>query len=331
MSPGCKACYAERDFDLRKHFVEWGPNGTRIVTSPDNWSKPPKWDEAAYKAGVIRKVFCASLSDIFEQWTHVMRGKVFKRGKFSHDEVYRIDADGYFYIFNEERRPRKLKNPTRALTYNDVRIRLVDLIRQTPFLRWQLLTKRIENVMPMLTEMAGAIKNLYIGRDDTFFDSPSDLHTLIENWRAGTPPETVWIGTSIENGEWAEKRHKHLMKVPAVVRFWSVEPLLGGFDPIPLWNEHGAPDWIILGGESGPVQEARECQIEWFDTIMDAARAWGVPVFVKQMGTNPSLGEDDKGRIPLELLHHKGEAPSEWPERFRVQQFPLGHEAVSAV
>jgi len=66
VSPGCENCYAERDFDHRKHVAQWGPKGTRHVTSPANWKQPVKWDREALAAGRRAKVFCASLADVFE-------------------------------------------------------------------------------------------------------------------------------------------------------------------------------------------------------------------------------------------------------------------------
>ena len=44
VSQGCKNCYAERDFDHRRHFAKWGPAGTRVVTGYLNWNKPIQWD-----------------------------------------------------------------------------------------------------------------------------------------------------------------------------------------------------------------------------------------------------------------------------------------------
>jgi protein gp37 len=63
---GCTNCYAEADFDKRRHFAKWGVNGKRVVTSDAYWKKPLKWDRDAEKEGVRRKVFCASLADVFE-------------------------------------------------------------------------------------------------------------------------------------------------------------------------------------------------------------------------------------------------------------------------
>jgi protein gp37 len=67
VSAGCTNCYAERENRLF-NWVEggWGPSGHRRKTSTDNWKKPKMWNKGAKKYGVRRKVFCASLSDVFE-------------------------------------------------------------------------------------------------------------------------------------------------------------------------------------------------------------------------------------------------------------------------
>ena len=66
VSAGCAHCYAETLMDHRYGKVKWGPAGTRVRTSAANWRKPLKWDREAWAEGVRRKVFCASLADVFE-------------------------------------------------------------------------------------------------------------------------------------------------------------------------------------------------------------------------------------------------------------------------
>lgn len=66
VSDGCKNCYAEQLMDKRYGKVKWGPGGTRQRTSDGNWRKPLQWNRQAQKDGIRRKVFCASLADIFE-------------------------------------------------------------------------------------------------------------------------------------------------------------------------------------------------------------------------------------------------------------------------
>lgn len=70
VGPGCDCCYAEADFDLRRHRVKWGAGNPRSRTSPANWKKPLLWDRqhAEFFAdhGRRRRVFCASLADVFD-------------------------------------------------------------------------------------------------------------------------------------------------------------------------------------------------------------------------------------------------------------------------
>ena len=87
----------------------------------------------------------------------------------------------------------------------------------------------------------------------------------------------VWMGTSVENSEY-QSRSKVLAKVPAKVRFLSVEPLLGPVPKLPLRGIH----WVIVGGESGPG--ARPLKAEWVKQIRDRCKAGNVPFFFKQWG-----------------------------------------------
>jgi protein gp37 len=66
VSDGCKFCYAEAQQDLRLKAVHWGPNGTRVVAAVSTWREPLTWNRAARRAGERRRVFCASLADVFE-------------------------------------------------------------------------------------------------------------------------------------------------------------------------------------------------------------------------------------------------------------------------
>jgi protein gp37 len=67
VSPGCEHCYAEaRDHHWRPGRERWGPNAPRERTSSENWRKPLRWDREAQASGIRRRVFCASLADVFE-------------------------------------------------------------------------------------------------------------------------------------------------------------------------------------------------------------------------------------------------------------------------
>ena len=90
-------------------------------------------------------------------------------------------------------------------------------------------------------------------------------------------PDNVWMGTSVENADYVH-RIAALVKVPAAVRFLSVEPLLGPIPRLPLESI----DWVIVGGESGPG--ARPMEAAWVRQIRDRCVKKGVPFFFKQWG-----------------------------------------------
>lgn len=53
-----------------RRFAPWREvNGTRVRTSEANWKKPLKWNREAASAGRRDRVFCASVADVFEDWT----------------------------------------------------------------------------------------------------------------------------------------------------------------------------------------------------------------------------------------------------------------------
>lgn len=66
VSPACDHCYAEALMDTRWGKVKWGAGQPRVRTSAANWREPLKWNRAAAAAGVRRRVFCASLADVFD-------------------------------------------------------------------------------------------------------------------------------------------------------------------------------------------------------------------------------------------------------------------------
>ena len=90
-------------------------------------------------------------------------------------------------------------------------------------------------------------------------------------------PTNVWMGTSVESADYTWRIHE-LRRVPAQVRFLSVEPLLGPIRRLPLQGIH----WVIVGGESGP--KARPMKEQWVRNIRDRCRERGVPFFFKQWG-----------------------------------------------
>ena len=89
--------------------------------------------------------------------------------------------------------------------------------------------------------------------------------------------KNIWLGTSIENQK-ATRRIHNLRRIPAAIKFLSVEPLLGPIPRLPI----AGIDWVIVGGESGP--RARPMDERWVRQIRDRCVDRGVPFFFKQWG-----------------------------------------------
>lgn len=273
VSAGCQHCYAEAQSKRNPGILGvWGDDGARVVASERYWAEALRWNAEALAAKERRRVFCASMADVFEEWPQPM--KTDKRG-------------------------------VEPITMDDARVRLFDLIRRTPQLDWLLLTKRPENILP-----------------------------IMRRCNADPRAHNLWIGVSVENQLAAEERIPRLAAVPAFVRFVSYEPALTAVNFRRLrddevgahWDalspsEGRAVDWIIVGGESG--REARSCELDWIRSTIAQCRAAGVPVFVKQLGAHPRglLGGTEAlgGYRPR---HPKGGEPDEWPVDLRVREFP---------
>jgi protein gp37 len=65
VSPACDHCYAA-DLARRYSWAKWGPGEPRRFAAASTWKHPRKWDREAKAAGVRRRVFCASLADVFD-------------------------------------------------------------------------------------------------------------------------------------------------------------------------------------------------------------------------------------------------------------------------
>jgi protein gp37 len=66
VSPGCDHCYAEA-FDKRVGRAVWGQHEPRWFPGPHYWAEARAWHRAAERAKVRRRVFCASMADVFEE------------------------------------------------------------------------------------------------------------------------------------------------------------------------------------------------------------------------------------------------------------------------
>lgn len=305
VSPGCANCYAEnttRARVLRAQGLEtWGKGRPRSRTSEANWKQPIKWNKEQ--------------ADMDLQW---------RKGNFNPQERPRIFPSLCDWLDDEV--------PIEWLAD------FLKLIHDTPNLDWLLLTKRPENFEARIRLAELELVNGPHERDDPRVK----VSQWLSEWRHGEKtPANVWFGVSVEDQKRADERIPKLTEIPALIRFLSVEPLLGLIDleyPESLWPAgppmccngqecgcRGMPidpplsygiDWVIVGGESG--SHARPCQAEWIRSVAVRCKSAAIPVFVKQLGAHPIMGREDAQIV----RDKKGGDPSEWPEDLRVRQFP---------
>ncbi|MBD2364488.1 DUF5131 family protein [Anabaena minutissima FACHB-250] len=181
----------------------------------------------------------------------------------------------------------------------------------TPHHTYQLLTKRPEIAVKYFADAKSrwyAIAKQMI-QIQGVKSVPAELYFPLDN---------IWIGTSCENQAMADKRIPLLLDIPAKIRFLSCEPLLESIDLLRLTNGHlyslECINLVIVGGESG---RARDCKVEWVESIVEQCEYTQVRVFVKQLGSNAWLND-----APFKTRDRKGGNISEFPVHLQVRELP---------
>jgi protein gp37 len=313
IAPGCAHCYAER-FAERFRGVPGHPyeRGFDPRLAPDKLLEPLRWK-------ISRRIFVDSMSDLFHE-------------AFPFDyidacfAVMALAPQHTFQILT--------KRPSRAAKYfAKVAERAADPFHDGT-------QKGIDRGAAEV--LYGLLPYIDGGENQTLIERARERRALPIVW----PLPNVWIGTSIANQTDAEKNIPHLLRLPATVRFLSIEPLLGPVDlsrwiaPRDAWQAGhlrccplsypevrsniftggcGCLHWIIAGGESGPG--ARPCNVEWIRSIVAQSAAAGVPCFVKQLGAKPRLDTETRSE-ELILRDRKGGDMDQWPADLRVREFP---------
>lgn len=281
VSPGCTNCYAESRMDHRFHVAEWGKGKPRHRTSADYWKEPLRWNKAAAE----------------EQLTP---------GAIDRRRCPLVFCASLSDWLDEE-------VPVQWL------LDLLDLIASTPYLTWQLLTKRPQNFRPNL-QLAVAVK---------LHGPHSPGSRMAQEWLHGMPPQNVWLGTTVEDQARANERIPELINIPANIRFLSCEPLLGSLDlklhSTCKFDHDGGGDchihrlgcpttlihWIIAGGESSdpgdPTSIARPMHPDWARSLRDQCAATGTAFLFKQWG---DYREFDQGPVhgTMKPFTHASEA-----------------------
>ena len=162
------------------------------------------------------------------------------------------------------------------------------IVRATPHITYQILTKRASRIKECL---------------------PDD-------WGKGYP--NCWIGVSCENEEMTLKRIPYLLEIPAAVRFVSAEPLLSSIISEKTSSLLQQCSWIIIGGETGDdsgIFKYRPTETKWIIEIIDFCKSNNVPCFMKQMGCHLAKHFNCQDKT--------GGTPSQWPTMCRVREYPM--------
>lgn len=152
------------------------------------------------------------------------------------------------------------------LFHNDVksldRFRVMKIIHEN---QWQhnflLLTKRSENM-----------RDYFLNFKDSFGGSNYDYY----NKHPERASEKLWLGVTTENQKRYDERWTIASKIPAAVKFVSIEPALEyvNIDIFAPW-----PDWVIWGPETGPGK--RPFKDEWAVDVFEQCREKNIPFFDK--------------------------------------------------
>lgn len=335
VSPGCAHCYARELMEKRlggpKNFVRRAYRAAGFT----DWETRPIWGDKAPR--VLTK----------GSWGEARRANL----KLSRAEVPpKLNWFPSLIDWLDDMPAGILDQEGQWLDRDEVFADFLKLVHDTPFITWQLLTKRPENWTQRIT----AARNFMTSRD-------ADVAIWLNDWlpkadtggmpaRDGKPPTNVHLGATVEDQPRANTRVGGLLRIPAALHFLSVEPLLGPvlLDEIEERQDnhthcysalesdvdieddddfHGRTvKWVIVGGESGT--DPRPCNLAWIRDIVRQCKQARVPVFVKQLGANPWADHSSQDLCeaapgPISLKHPKGGDPEEWPADLRVREWPV--------
>lgn len=299
VSPGCTNCYAET-LSARNPSVlgTWGPKGTRVVASESYWRQPFAWNRAAEKAGERRRVFCASLADVFEDRRDLEepRRRLWDliRATPHLDWLLLSKRPQNFWMLPATWKSAPQPNVWLGVSvenqeYADERIPvLLDTPAAVRFLSCEPLLGPLDlschgaDALPIYRE-ADTVRDVCLPRDPRLPRAAQEL----------TRPGRGYV------------RHDSTLRTDG--------PRKG--------ERRSFIDWCIVGGESGPG--ARPCDVAWVRSIVAQCKAAGVACFVKQLGAEPF--DSSAVHIPVDVLFikdRKGGDMAEWPEDLRVREFP---------
>ena len=266
ISLACEKCYARRG--ARRFAGRFGypkaPNHFDVTFHPDKLDLPLRWKKP-------RKVFACSMGDLF------------------HDQVFEMKSPFDFWT---AARPGGFSYRLGSyITYTDYPMldAIFAVMERCPQHTFMLLTKRPWN---MERYFAGVKRHKTVHANqfkycptEAMQNSPAAMEALRSARRP--IPKNIWAGVTVEHHS-CRWRVGELLKIPAVVKFVSVEPMLS---PVYLGNTRlEALDWVICGAQTGPG--AQSMKLEWARALRDRCQDFGIPFFFKSAGDNKPIPND---------------------------------------
>lgn len=212
-SPGCKHCYAEREWvrlSANRKTRYYGRKFTDVACHEEVLDLPLRW-----KRG--RNIFVNSMADLFHPAVPFeFLDKVFA--------VMALASQHTFQILT--------KYPERMYAYMTSR---------------GTIPARSSADGPDVCARDGATAQERVLEATAHFWRDAGLASMPE--AIAWPLPNVNLGVSVENQQAADERIAPLLRTPAAVRWISVEPLLG---PVNVSQYLNGLDLVVVGGESGP-------------------------------------------------------------------------------
>jgi len=257
------------------------------------------------------------------------RLKAMGQAKYQNDGDPRTSGPGFGLTVHEDALtiPLRWRKPTRVFVNSmsdlgharippDFLARVWAVMASTPQHTYQILSKRPERMRRLLTDRCrcgtghppgthfrSAMEWAATPHSPTYVPGLGPGGGCTGTW----PLPNVHLGTSVELDRYW-RRADDLRETPAVVRWVSLEPLLG---PLPSLSFEGI-SWCVIGGESGPG--ARSLDLGWVRDLMARCRDAGTAVFVKQLG---AVWAREHG-----AGSKKGGDWGSWPPDLRVREYP---------
>lgn len=290
VSSGCEHCYAETLAVTRRKLDVWGPPKTTDRKRMKGvWTDVVKWNDAAKRDGVRRRMFVSSMADIFEDHPQVAPWRTEALALLA--SCTSLDVQ---LLTKRPQNIREMVSPSWLKSWPD-HVWIGCTVEDQ---------KRASERIPHLLKVPARVR----------FLSCEPLLESVSLTRLGLEPDHHEKSALVaRNGRWGTcvccPRDDEGSAYPERCEFTA------RYDH----NITGWLSWVIVGGESGPG--ARRFDIAWARSIVEQCDAARVPVFVKQMGDNCTMGgnmECDRVR----LRAHHGADPSEWPRHLQRQEFP---------